>query len=508
MPRHQARALPLPFLGGPLSAALLGLCFEPFHSRVLVWIALVPLFFSLWRSRSRPGLRLAHGLSFGWILAAFSLSWMFEEGGSVASVLHGAVVWTVPAFLVGVFALAAGPVFRFRSSLLTALALPGLWTGLDVIRGYVLSGASPWAGQWLSLGYGLSPDAPETQVASLVGVYGLGFLITANSTFLFLVLRESRAWKQIVWAAAGALLPLACQTFGHQLRPTDPADDALSVVVAAQEEADLDGLLALSDRLRGQPTDLIVWPPLPSSLLPKGPDGSSEVPPAVIAYATRAHASLVTLRSPPGSGRVQPAAVEVIVLGPDGRPGLVAEEGSAPLSGSSPWVVDWERGKLALAPGTELLAPFSTREAVERGAEVLVVSAVGVEARHATARSQLTILGALRAIENHRPFVWSGRNTAFLIDPWGRRALKILSGVDSAGSESIPWKAGETFYSAWGGLLEAVWALLAVSLLLVWITGGRSGGSGKQPCPVDESPALPWWYRDSSRVVPEPGYPG
>src|SRR5438093_12714232 len=65
-------------LGGPLSAVLVGFSFEPYRKEIWAWLALLPLLLSIGHHQSRPGMRLAHGISFGFTLSAWSLSWFFQ----------------------------------------------------------------------------------------------------------------------------------------------------------------------------------------------------------------------------------------------------------------------------------------------------------------------------------------------------------------------------------------------------------------------------------------------
>ena len=67
----------IPFFGGLLSALLLGVALDYPEYRGAAWIALLPLLYSLFRHARRPGMRLAHALTFGFVITAWQLHWFY-----------------------------------------------------------------------------------------------------------------------------------------------------------------------------------------------------------------------------------------------------------------------------------------------------------------------------------------------------------------------------------------------------------------------------------------------
>lgn len=167
------RSLLLP---GFLSAAVLFACYFPLAWGWLGWIALVPL---LVLARSRASGWRVHvyawysGLAFFWP----ALEWM-----RVADFrMYG--TWAMLATYCALYFPAALFLIR-RLDRATALplvvTLPVVWTGLEFIRSFLLTGFA-----WYYLGHTQHQFLPIIQISDLAGAYAVTFVMAAVNAWLF-----------------------------------------------------------------------------------------------------------------------------------------------------------------------------------------------------------------------------------------------------------------------------------------------------------------------------------
>ncbi|OHC68030.1 MAG: apolipoprotein N-acyltransferase [Rhodocyclales bacterium GWA2_65_20] len=166
-----------------LSAAALGafcvLGFAPFDAYFTVWpaptFALGGLYF-LWRkaSTAREAMRL--GLAWGAGCFLFGVSWIYvslSQFGGMAPPLAAAATLLFCLYLALFPALVGGLLLRWRSNAARDVWLfAGLWTLGEWLRGTLFTGFP-----WLAVGYSQSPPSPLAGWASVLGVYGVGFML-------------------------------------------------------------------------------------------------------------------------------------------------------------------------------------------------------------------------------------------------------------------------------------------------------------------------------------------
>ena len=195
-----------------LSGALLSLCYPQFSLGGLIWISLIPLIASVWLSSAQITVkkRAVRGASIGYFagLSFFliNLSWLHH--------IHLAACTLLPAFLAiyfaiwGAFAATIGRPSFFDTkdtddplatkgsipkhsleSLRCAFLNGSAWCGLEWIRGWFLTGF-PWNG----LGVGLKNDLTMIQIADIIGVTGLSFVIvfcsSVSTSLIFRITKE------------------------------------------------------------------------------------------------------------------------------------------------------------------------------------------------------------------------------------------------------------------------------------------------------------------------------
>ncbi|MCX7157205.1 MAG: apolipoprotein N-acyltransferase [Rhodocyclales bacterium] len=166
-----------------LAAAALGafcvLGFAPFDKHFAVWpaptLALGGLFL-LWRkaTTAREAMRL--GLAWGAGCFLFGVSWIYvslSQFGGMAPPLAAAATLLFCLYLALFPALAGGLFLRWRRNApRDALLFAGLWTLAEWLRGALFTGFP-----WLAVGYSQSPPSPLAGWASVLGVYGISFIV-------------------------------------------------------------------------------------------------------------------------------------------------------------------------------------------------------------------------------------------------------------------------------------------------------------------------------------------
>jgi len=166
-----------------LAAAALGafcvLGFAPFDRYFAVWpaptLALGGLFL-LWRraGTTREAMRL--GLAWGAGCFLFGVSWIYvslSQFGGMAPLAAGAATLLFCLYLALFPALVGGLFLRWRrNAARDVLLFAGLWTLGEWLRGTLFTGFP-----WLAVGYSQSPPSPLAGWASVLGVYGVGFIV-------------------------------------------------------------------------------------------------------------------------------------------------------------------------------------------------------------------------------------------------------------------------------------------------------------------------------------------
>ena len=190
-----------------LSGLLLTASFPPGKTAWIAWFALVPLLKSIGKVSPYRALKL------GWIagLAHYLtlVYWVVFVMGH-----YGNLHWAVALSILGLLALYLGvypACFCFALSLLKGsrlitLKAAALWVGLEYVRSFLLTGFP-----WCLLGYSQFQRVEVIQIADLVGVYGVSFLIVLANALIYALLFDpsfSRAGS-LKWETALGLLLMA-----------------------------------------------------------------------------------------------------------------------------------------------------------------------------------------------------------------------------------------------------------------------------------------------------------
>jgi len=259
-----------------VSGVLLALALPPRPYPWLAWVALVPLLLAVRRAGRRRAALL--GLLAGTLYALASVYWV--EGtmvrfGPLPVWLAAAATLLLALYMGGYTAvwaaLAPGVIRRHRH--LAAVWLATAWVALEWLRTHLLGGFG-----WAHLGYTQVTTPAILQVAELVGVYGLSWLVVVvngaiASTVAHLTDRRPHTLQPQLLAAVALLL--AAAAFGEvrlaEIRAT-PVRREMQVALIqgnvpegekwdpSQRREILRRYLGMSEQLGVGTARLIVWP--------------------------------------------------------------------------------------------------------------------------------------------------------------------------------------------------------------------------------------------------------
>ncbi len=255
-----------------LSGLLLALSFPRIDASFLAWFALIPLFLVMHRRPFVCGFVAGAGF-FGPVL--YWLNIVMTTYGKMHPFFSVAAYLILICYLSLFFGTAIWAACRLREKLgfSPVLTLPVVWTALEFVRAFLLSGF-PWA----TLGYSQS-DLPLIQSVDLFGVYGLSFLVVLVNVALAETVRAlwRRKFEDIPRTALAAATLLFAMNLGYGYfrlgQDLDGREEKLEVAliqgnIDQAEKWDparrhstvrLYNKLSLSASQKGK-TDLIIWP--------------------------------------------------------------------------------------------------------------------------------------------------------------------------------------------------------------------------------------------------------
>ena len=167
---------------------LLSLAFPPIGFDFLVWVAFIPLFWSL-RLASRPHMALFCGAIFGFGFFLVDLSWIYDT-----LIIHGhfSRIMAIAVFLAMIIFLSIFPaIFAYLVALFSengiglAAIAPFLWVAQEYLRSMLFTGFP-----WDLVGYSQANHLLLVQVADVTGVYGISFLILLVNATLWELIQE------------------------------------------------------------------------------------------------------------------------------------------------------------------------------------------------------------------------------------------------------------------------------------------------------------------------------
>ena len=499
---------------GLLTALLLVLSFPHADAGGLAFVGLVPLLLALRGLPPRAAARLGllAGVAFFGGLLYWLTSVMMRYGGLplVAGVFILALLVAYLAISVALFSaiVAAG---LARVGPLAYLLAPFAWTGLELLRGRLLTGF-PWG----TLGATQWRHAAILQAGALGGVALVSFLVVlANAGVALLLARGASRRERIAGAAALALVAGATLAGGRAVDRL-PAGDGEAIPVAAiqanvaqdrkwrpeEQAAIVTRLIDLSRQAADGGARLVVWPESSSPLSYFRPQGDAARAMPIEADRSDAGrvdafvrdtgvtllAGAVQYRHVDGRTRAYNSA---FVSTPEGGVGesydkvhLVPFGEYVPLARILFFVNRMVQGAVAEFAAGERLAPLETPfgpagplicyeaifpEQVRRLAPARFLVNLTNDAWFGTSAGprQHLALATVRAAENHR-WLLRAANTGIsaIVDPAGRVVAdtpleqeRVLAGTIRARSDVTPYAArGDLF--GWACVIVAAVAAL------------------------------------------------
>jgi apolipoprotein N-acyltransferase len=210
-----------------LSGILLAIAFPTFEFHLLIWVALVPLFFALRGKTSKDGFWLG-GIT-GIVFFTGTVSWVTNSVHSYGGIplipasLITLLLCAYLAFYLAIFG-AASSQFKKNYPAIFFLIMPALWTALELARTYVFSGF-PWS----LLGYSQYRVLPIIQFADITGVYGVSFLIVLVNASIADFLMDRRKYVGLI---ASLMIVLLVLTYGSAKlnKPENGAGMTIAVI--------------------------------------------------------------------------------------------------------------------------------------------------------------------------------------------------------------------------------------------------------------------------------------
>ncbi|MGH2738883.1 MAG: apolipoprotein N-acyltransferase [Actinomycetota bacterium] len=255
----RARSLGISLAAAAVSGALVTLSLPPLDAGPVAFVALVPI---LWAIREARGRRAALlGFVFGLVYLGILLLWLLSVTVLGWGVL---VVGQAPWFALTLAYGAA--IWRDDRPLRTAFWVAAGWTAIEIARGIWPLGGFTWGG----LGATQHDNSLLLPLASVLGAWGISFVIVAVNALLLALLRAGEWRKRIVPTAAATaltLVPAAIPLSSPDGPPTDVAivQGNVPKFVALGSRFIEDRIVAenhaeLHRELARRPPDLAVWP--------------------------------------------------------------------------------------------------------------------------------------------------------------------------------------------------------------------------------------------------------
>jgi apolipoprotein N-acyltransferase len=204
-------------LWGSLAGLLLALAFPKFSLWPLAFVALVPFYYALIKSKTTKA-ALAGGLFFGLVFFGFNLFWLtslIRFVGGWAWVAWGCLAFFQTLFIVAFVLLWRITNYELRMTNFRPLIFSLLWVLFEWLRAF-----GPFGVPAGVVGYSQAPCLPLIQVASFAEVYGVSFLVVFFNVSLVEIFFEQRRWVCLI--AAIFLIVASCLYGSSVLRSSVP----------------------------------------------------------------------------------------------------------------------------------------------------------------------------------------------------------------------------------------------------------------------------------------------
>ena len=517
-----------PWLASAISGLLLALCFAPWDHAVLVWIALLPLLWSLWTLPANAP--KWHAPLLGYVSGLFFFTTTFHWLAELAGLFVNPALRGLPLLLAAYLALypalwawlMAAPPEKARTPLGTSFKNIGFsitgaaaWVSLDWVRGWCFTGFG-----WNTPGVALNKNEylALIQIADLVGVHGITFLIVFLNLSFAQVLRRLARERSIraipnirIELMAVVLLLGATLSYGGRsilrfqrsgiplhtvsLQPNQPQDILFDPAVEDTVFATLDRLMGLVSSLPQQPK-LILWP---EAATPRGIFADQANHDFIVKQAVRTPAAILlgSVEPKPGAAPDELAIYNSAILLSHNATSLQSYKKRhlvpfgefLPFRDFFPKAIrelvpgDLEHGQEANllkldnpAIGIGALVCFEdslareTRSLALAGAQILINLTNDAWFGNSAAAAQHLANAKFRAVETRLPLLrCANTGVTCSIDALGRVEQRIpafTEGLDTT-EVLVPSNPSPTPYTLWGDRWLWICALLALRLAVV-----------------------------------------
>ncbi len=394
----------------------------------------------------------------------------------------GLAIWTLAVILVGVFpALAvagAAALRQGREGPAAPLVAAMVWTAVEFCRS-----RGPLGFPWALLGESQHRALVVAQVASVAGVYGVGFLVVLVNATLAHLIRFRRA--SLPSCAVAAACMAAATAWGHaalaapagpRLAGGAPTRAFIAAVVQPDYAArvtwdpgrasrDLVTLGRLTHEAASRGAALVVWPETAS---PTDIAGDPATRRLLSAWARDGRIALIA--SSLEGGRTNSAfsfAPDGLLVGRYDKMRLVPFAEFGERAGHGPAVLPTPRAALGMAICFESTFPEIARQAVAHGASLLAVVTNDAWFDGRVAPLQHAAIAPFRAIEQGRYLLRAANSgPSEIIDPRGRVIATLPLGARGVLTAPVVPLDGRTPYGRLGDVFGWGAVLLSGVLLL------------------------------------------
>jgi apolipoprotein N-acyltransferase len=489
-----------------LSGLALTASFAPLQLDWMAWFALVPLLKSLENESSRRAFSL--GFIAGLTHYLTLLYWIIptiQNYGHLHFLVSAGVLILFCLYLSLYMALFSYLTHRMKDSRFLFLLIPSLWVSLELIRSTALTGFP-----WCLLGHTQFNRLGLIQIADLLGVYGISFLIVLSNTLIYRLLfsRTSLIKKRLGWEALGfTVLLLSTLAYGqYRLGEAQDISTPKRTIKVSVIQGNIDQSIKweptfqeetlrtyqrLTRSTSGFKPDLTVWPEtaMPFFFQEDQPFSTRVREIASEAASILIFGSPAYQRGPDGTkyfNRVYLLSSTGQISGYYDKHHLVPFGEYVPLKRFLPFIHRLVQAAGDFTPGKdvkplgpshlssgilicfEVIFPDLARTQTREGAEVLVNLTNDAWFGKTSAPYQHLSMAVFRAVENRRPLIRAA-NTGFsaLINPKGKiieRSGLFREQVLAQEVELAP--PSMSVYTRYGDLFA--FAFLAISLIKVF----------------------------------------
>ncbi|MEW6607655.1 MAG: nitrilase-related carbon-nitrogen hydrolase [bacterium] len=394
-----------------VSGIFLILAFPPFNKGIFAWIALVPFFFAIKNVSGRIAFYL--GFLVGMVWFGGTLHWLYGVFG-VASISLIAIL----SFFIGLFGAGHSFFIRRYNPILTIGITSILWIAIEFFR------SECWTLKfsWMTLGYSQTQHLLLLQLVSILGVYGISFLIVIVNVVIYFTIENWRLKGKIItlWGIMGIGIFLIL-LYGKAVIPEN-IEGEYTVVGIQDESSCLDKYLKKTKTISNEKPNLVVWP---EYALLENVLSEPEILDILLSLASEVNSYLIlgctdTARNPSEFYNT------AIIISPKHKvvgkyykmnPIQLFSDG---LHGKTYSVFPTPLGKIGIEICYDMDYTYVSRNLVKHDAEILVIPTYDAKRWGRIQHLQHSAMTVFRAIENRRFVVRvASSGISQIIDPYG-----------------------------------------------------------------------------------------